>query len=71
MATTTLGSVPQTALAPDPTTSAIPESNSGGGGGGGGGHRFKNNNNNNHGLSPLAEQLLIAAGAIGTTHNID
>ena len=67
-ATTTLDVIPQTALSLDPTASAIPDSNDGGSGVGGGGHRFKNNINN-HGLSPLAEQLLIAAGAIGTTYN--
>lgn len=55
-ATVTKAVLPQTALIPSSTALSIPESS-----GGGGGHHQKP-----QGLSPLAEQLLIAAGAIGT-----
>jgi hypothetical protein len=50
---------PQTALASAPTSVATPES------GGGDVHHKKSD-----GLSPLAEQLLIAAGAIGTSKRV-
>jgi hypothetical protein len=54
-ATPTQAVIPQTALNSASTTLSIPDSV------GGGGHHKKP-----QGLSPLAEQLLIAAGAIGT-----
>jgi hypothetical protein len=52
--TVTQAVIPQTALNSASTTLSIPDSGSGGG------HHKKP-----QGLSPLAEQLLIAAGAIG------
>jgi hypothetical protein len=54
-ATVTQAVIPQTALNSAPPTLSIPDS------GGGSGHHKKP-----QGLSPVAEQLLIAAGAIGT-----
>jgi hypothetical protein len=53
--TVTSAAIPQSALGSKSTTLAVPQPNDGGGG-----HHKKAD-----GLSPLAEQLLIAAGAIG------
>ena len=53
--TVTSAVIPQTALGSASTTLAVPQPNNGWGG-----HHKKDD-----GLSPVAEQLLIAAGAIG------